>query len=75
MKYALAVLLTLFTFGCDTSSVNNEVDTEKQEGRIKILSDQVYSDSLGSGRVILVLFDTVSGKEFIAISGLTIVEN
>lgn len=74
MKTALIVLLALLAFGCDTSSVNNNVDTEKQEGRIKVVSDQTYSDAFGSGHVILVLFDTVTGKEFLGVSGVNIEE-
>ena len=63
------VLFALALSGCKTSLSKGEVDTETQEGRIKVVSDQIYTDSSGTGYMIFVLFDTISGKEFISIPG------
>lgn len=65
-------LIIALLCSCDTYSKSAEVDTEKQEGRLKVVSEQIYSDSQGSGIEMLVVFDSVSGKEFIAISGMAI---
>lgn len=72
LSIGLSVLFLIALLGCDTSSVSAVTDTEKQQGRIKVVSDQIYSDSSGTGRMIFVLFDSVSGKEFIAIAGFGI---
>ncbi|MCK9435433.1 MAG: hypothetical protein M0R32_11695 [Candidatus Cloacimonetes bacterium] len=71
MKYLqfAVVFLAIALSGCKTSLTKGEVDTENQEGRIKVVSEQVYSDSLGTSYSVIVLFDSISGKSFISVRG------
>ena len=66
----IVFLMSLFFLSaCEIKSTNQKLDSEKQSGRIKIVSSQIYSGSCGNDYNILILFDSISGKEFICIPG------
>ena len=62
--------------GCsDPTPVRNEkLRTETQSGRVNVVSAQVISDARGYSRDILVLRDSTTGREYIAVMGAGVSE-
>ena len=73
---AVAVVSSALLAGCsDPTPVRNEkLKTETQSGRINVTSAQVINDARGYSRDILVLRDTETGREYIAVMGAGVTE-
>jgi outer membrane murein-binding lipoprotein Lpp len=73
---AVAVVSSALLAGCsDPTPVRNEkLKTETQSGRINVTSAQVINDARGYSRDILVLRDTDTGSEYIAVMGAGVTE-
>ena len=76
--FAAAVALAsiaLFAGCSDPTPVRNKkLRTDTQSGRINITSAQVINDACGDSRDILVLRDTATGREYIAVMGAGVTE-
>jgi phage head maturation protease len=74
-RIALATIITAtlgaLLAGCSDSTLvhNRDLQTELQEGRIRVKSVQVIVDSRGYRRDIMVLYDSQTGYEYIAVMG------
>ena len=73
---ALAVLSIALLAGCSdpTPVRNNKLKTESQTGRINVTSAQVITDTRGYTRDILVVRDSQTGREYIAVMGAGVTE-
>jgi uncharacterized lipoprotein YehR (DUF1307 family) len=73
---AVSVVSSALLSGCsDPTPVRNEkLKTETQSGRINVTSAQVIIDSRMYKRDILVLRDSQTGREYIAVMGAGVAE-
>lgn len=73
---AVAVVSSALLAGCsDPTPVRNEkLKSETQSGRINVTSAQVINDARGYSRDILVLRDTETGRDYIAVMGAGVTE-
>ena len=72
MKWVLAgVVLVAFVVGCSdpNATINRGFSSEKQNGRMKVLSAQVFYDASGRARDIMVLQDSTTGYEYLFVLG------
>ena len=73
---AVAVVSSALLAGCsDRTPVRNEkLKTGTQSGRINVVSAQVIKDARGYSRDILVLRDSQTGREYVAVMGAGVTE-
>lgn len=83
MKYAIASVVLLVLLGCDHPEDNGKTypptinrSTSADGERVKIVYKQDFYDTTayGGGRTIIVVKDSVTGKEFLGVSGMGVVE-
>lgn len=66
---AVAASVALASCSEPNARINEEFKPETQSGRIKIISAQKWTDNDSRGRDILVLLDTKTGEEYLAVGG------
>lgn len=76
MKRLLLIAGLLAVCGCSapTPKENNSLELGKQTGRMQVVSAQYIRDVRGYGRDILVIKDTETGKEYLAVMGAGVMD-
>lgn len=70
-KFVVAAVLLALVAGCSdpNARTNSSLSSMSQTGRMRIVSAQYFTDAGGRAQDILVLRDSTTGREYLAVMG------